>query len=151
MLPKQAAFDCDLVKHYLREKYNLRTLKTEASLPLDWFQDEAEQKGISLTDMDALFAALPYGARDFLMNYGRVLKEYAERVKQEGPPSSDYLFTLLGSLSNRLHDGITVLRKARQLHSLSSERSAAITALEVHFDGELARYKIELERIRSLP
>lgn len=151
--PAGAAYACDLVKFFIREKYGVRSTKTELSLPQEKFEDTALRAGLDLKDLSAVFDALPWRAREFCLDAGPLLKLQGDRDASRVVPAgnTNYLRTLLGALPHRLTDGLKILQKASQLNALSDEKKSAISALETRLSELEIETRAEVERILAIP
>lgn len=149
---QRAAYECDLVKLFIREKYGYRTPKTEPSLPYDQFEEMANQAGLCLSNLDSVFLAMPWRAREFCLDAGPELEARAKAASVVAVPvNSSYLATLLAALPSRLNDTLKIVAKARQLNGLKPETADALSNL----NSQLTRFEEEtrasVERILALP
>lgn len=146
--PVRAGYDADLCKFFIREFYNLRSSKTELSLPPEKFSEMAAQAGLDLSDLKAVFHAMPGPANEWCMNASDLLKLQGERASRVVPAgNSNYLKTLLDALPSRLNDALKILQKAGQLLALSDETKSALSAMEMELSDLDVKFRVEIERI----
>lgn len=148
-----AAYACDLLKFFIREKFGVKTTKTELSLPFEQFEDKARREGLDIKNLDAVFSAMPWRAREFIRDASPLLEDQGKReaARAANVGHSNYLLTLLTALPKRLIDALSILQKAQQLNGLSVEKKSALISLE----SQLTRFEEEtrahVDHILNLP
>lgn len=148
--PAGAAYACDMAKFFIREKYGVRSSKTELSLTPESFVERAEREGVNLADLHAVFEAMPWRMQEFIKDAGPFLEEQGKRdAARAAVPvvNADYFTTLLTALPKRLIDGLSVLRKAKQLNGLTVEKTAALALLESQLEAFEAQTRASIAKI----
>lgn len=151
--PARAAFECDLVKHFLRLHYLLCTTKTELSHEQAVFEQRAADAGIDFNDAACVFEAMPSSAQECCTDLAEELTAHKEKALAEAATSgsSDYFVTLIASSSARLNDCLTVLRKAKQMSKLSDERRVALVAIETAVEQFETAHRASVAALIEIP
>lgn len=150
--PASAAYACDLLKFFIREKYGVKSTKTELSLSAEQFEDKARREGLDLTDLDAVFKAMPWRGQEFVRDAGPLLEEQGKRdaARAAAPSNSGYLQTLLTALPKRLIHALSVIQKAQQLNNLNPAIAAGLAALELKVAEVESSTRNEVNRLLAL-